>query len=115
MCFGLEGLASGATAAQLGDRSLDWLLDELSVELSSTIQNKRVTLTATPSSSVGASFTQYRWDFGDGSGFVTTSGSTVTHTFRSRRNYEVRVEVTDSLGHRAIGAGVVELRRDDDD
>ena len=41
----------------------------------------------------------------------------MTHTFRSRRNYEVRVEATDSLGHRAIGTGVVELKQggDDDD
>jgi PKD repeat protein len=99
---------------------MDWLLDAVSVEVSSTSgRSKRVTLTASPTSSVGATFTQYRWDFGDGSRFVTTTGPTVTHQFRSRRNYEVRVEVTDSLGHRAIGSGVVELRRggdgDDDD
>jgi minor extracellular serine protease Vpr len=120
MGFGLEGLASGATAAQVGDRAMDWLLDAVSVEVSSTSgRSKRVTLTASPTSSVGATFTQYRWDFGDGSRFVTTTGPTVTHQFRSRRNYEVRVEVTDSLGHSAIGSGVVELRRggdgDDDD
>ena len=29
MGFGLEGLASGATAAQLGDRAMDWLLDSV--------------------------------------------------------------------------------------
>ena len=112
MGFGLEGLASGVTATQLGDRSMDWLLDSLSVELSSTTQQneKQVTLTASADSSVGASFTQYRWDFGDGSGFVTTTDPTVTHKFQSRRNYEVRVEVTDSLGHRAIGTGVIELK-----
>jgi subtilisin family serine protease len=118
MGFGLEGLVSGATAGQVGDRALDWLLDNVSVELSSTSgSSKRVRLTATPTSSVGATFTQFRWDFGDGSRFVTTTGPTVTHEFRSRRNYEVRVEVTDSLGHRAIESGVVELRRggDDDD
>ena len=113
MGFGLEGLASGVTTTQLGDRSMDWLLDSLSVELGSTTQQneKRVTLTASANSSVGASFTQYRWDFGDGSGFVTTTGPTVTHTFQRRQNYEVRVEVTDSLGHRAIGTGVIELKQ----
>ena len=31
MGFGLEGVASGATAAQLGDRAMDWLLDEVTV------------------------------------------------------------------------------------
>jgi subtilisin family serine protease len=111
MGFGLEGLASGVTTTQLGDRSMDWLLDSLTVDLSSTTQKnkKRATLTASADSSVGASVTQYRWDFGDGSRFVTTTGPTVTHTFGSRRNYDVRVEATDSLGHRAIGSGVVRL------
>jgi minor extracellular serine protease Vpr len=121
MGFGLEGLASGPTPAQLGDRAMDWLLDSVSVDVrasTSRKKKKRVSFTATPVSSVGASFTQYRWDFGDGSGFVTTTGPTVTHTYRNRRKHEVRVEVTDSLGHRAIGSTVVPVKRgdrDDDD
>jgi PKD domain len=61
------------------------------------------------------SLEEQRQDFGDGSRFVTTTGPTVTHEFGRRRNYEVRVEVTDSLGHRAIGSGAVELKGEDDD
>jgi hypothetical protein len=118
MGFGLEGLASGPTVTELGDRAMDWLLDSITVDVDSTIGNrnrKRVTLTATPSSSVNASFTTFRWDFGDRSRIVTTSEPTVTHRFRSRRNYDVRVEVTDDLGHRAVVHHVVALKGSGDD
>jgi hypothetical protein len=119
MGFGLEGLTSGATAAQVGDRAMDWLLDRVSVGLVSSIgHGKRVTFTAMPASSVAASFAKYRWDFGDGSRIVTTTGPSVTHTYRKSRSYDVRVEATDSLGHSALGAVEVRLKKqkgDDDD
>ena len=116
MGFGLEGVASGATATQLGDKAMDWLLDSVSVSVDKSIgRGKRVTFTATPTSSVGASFTKFRWDFDDGSGFVTTTGPTVQHKYRRSRTYEVRVEATDSLGHTAIGSVLVRLGGDDDD
>ena len=103
MGFGLEGLASGATAAQLGDRAMDWLLDEVTVDVKASVgHGKRVTFTATPDSSVGASFTTFRWDFGDGSPIVTTTGPTVMHKYRRNRSYDVRVQATDSLGHSAV-------------
>jgi subtilisin family serine protease len=124
MGFGLEGLVSGATPAQVGDRAMDWLLDSVSVGLRSSggKKKKRVTFTATPASSVGATFTKFRWDFDDGSSFVTTTGPTVEHRFRRNGRYAVRVEVTDSLGHSAIAELTVRLGRgggdrdhDDDD
>ena len=116
MGFGLEGVASGATATQLGDRAMDWLLDSVSVDLDASIGNgKRVTFTATPTSSVGATFTKFRWDFDDGSKFVTTTGPTVQHKYRKSRTFEARVEATDSLGHVAIGSVIVRLKGDDDD
>jgi hypothetical protein len=117
MGFGLEGLASGATAAQVGDRAMDWLLDQVSVGLHSRVgHGKRVTFTATPASSVGATFTQFRWDFDDGSRIVTTTGPTVQHRYRRNGRYEVDVEATDSLGHAALAEGSVRVgRRDHDD
>jgi subtilisin family serine protease len=116
MGFGLEGVASGATATQLGDRAMDWLLDSVSVDLDASIgKGKRVTFTATPTSSVGATFTKFRWDFDDGSKFVTTTGPTVQHKYRKSRTFEARVEATDSLGHVAIGSVIVRLKGDDDD
>jgi PKD domain len=117
MGFGLEGLASGATAAQLGDRAMDWLLDEVTVGVKASVgHGKRVTFTATPGSSVGASFTTFRWDFGDGSPIVTTTGPTVMHKYRRNRSYDVRVQVTDSLGHSAVTTFDLKKKhgRDDD-
>jgi subtilisin family serine protease len=113
MGFGLEGVASGATPAQLGDLTLDWLLDAVSVDLASSTghDKKKVTFTASPHSSVGAAFTKYRWDFDDGSHIVTTTSPTVTHTYRRTDTYVVRVEATDGLGHRAIGADGVRIKK----
>jgi subtilisin family serine protease len=116
MGFGIEGLASGPTAAQLGDRAMDWLLDSVDVGLDSWVgHGKRVTFRATPTSSAGASFTKFRWDFGDGSHYVTTSGPTVMHKYKRSQSYEVRVEATDGLGHTAVGHDVVRLKKHDDD
>ncbi|HEU6445809.1 MAG TPA: S8 family serine peptidase [Gaiellaceae bacterium] len=115
MGFGLEGLASGPTASQLGDRAMDWLLDEVTVDLAASIgHGKRVTFSATPGSSVGASFAKFRWDFGDGSHIVQTGGPTVEHKYRRNRTYEVRVEATDSLGHSAVTSYTLRLKDDDD-
>ena len=112
MGFGIEGLASGATATQVGDRTMDWLLDKITagLETSTAEPGKRSTLTADASSSVGAAITQYRWDFGDGSPYVTTNGPAVLHKYQHRGVYDVRIEVTDALGHRVIAHDVVNVK-----
>jgi minor extracellular serine protease Vpr len=118
MGFGIEGLSGGTTAGQLGDRTFDWLLDRIDVGLASVTigRGKRATLSASASSSHG-SITKYRWDFGDRSRWVTTSGPTVTHKFRRSGTFDVRIEATDSLGHTSVGHALVRVRggSDDDD
>jgi hypothetical protein len=111
MGFGIEGLTGVATPAQLGDRTVDWLLDQLTVGLASARggPGKRVTLTANASSSVGAAITKYRWDFGDRSDWVTTTGPTVTHKFRRSGTFKVRIEATDSLGHTSVGRALIRV------
>ena len=112
MGFGLEGMASGATTTQVGDRSMDWLLDVVSVGLrsSSAEPGKRSTLVANAASSVGASIVQYRWDFGDGTSYETTTAPTVQHKYQHRGTYDVRIEATDSLGHVSVGHAVVPVK-----
>ena len=112
MGFGVEGVASGATATQLGDRAFDWLLDSVSVELESVSAEpgKRTTLVADAGSSVGAAITRYRWDFGDGTPYVITDEPSVHHKYQHRGTYDVRIEVTDDLGHRTVGHGVVPVK-----
>jgi subtilisin family serine protease len=104
MGFGIEGLSGGTTATQLGDRTMDWLLDKITVNLASADDGpgKRARLTASATSSVGAAITKYRWDFGDGSDYVTTTGPSVLHKYQHRGTYEVRIEATDSLGHTSV-------------
>jgi subtilisin family serine protease len=113
MGFGIEGLVSGTTAGQLGDRTMDWLLDKITVGLGSKSvgHGKRATLTASATSSVGAAITRYRWDFDDGSSYVTTTGPTVMHKFRRSGTFDVRIEASDSLGHRSLGHAEVRVKK----
>jgi PKD repeat protein len=69
-----------------------------------------VTLTASAESSVGAAITKYRWDFDDGSSYVTTTGPTVTHKFSRSGTFDVRIEATDSVGHTSVVHAVVRVK-----
>ena len=112
MGFGLEGVNGEDTRNAVADRSLDWLLDEieLSASAGSTArQASTVSLSASAASSVGATITRYRWDFGDGTPVVTRNGPNVNHTFQASGSYDVRVEATDSLGHRAVSHLTVDV------
>ena len=81
-----RGLVGGPTRTQLGDRVMDWLLDKVTVDLESSTAEpgKRTTLTADAASSVGSSIVRYRWDFGDGTPYVTTDGPSVHHKYQHR-------------------------------
>jgi subtilisin family serine protease len=107
MGFGQEGIDNTtgyASAQQIGRQTLKWLEDNVTMNTSadSAVVNAPVTLHATANSSAGASITQYRWDFGDGSPYVTTIGPSVSHVYESAGPVEYRVEATDSLGHKAV-------------
>jgi hypothetical protein len=95
---------------------MDWLMDRLSVDLASYSNGpgKRVTMHASAASSVGAGITQYRWDFGDGTPYVTTTSPTVLHKYQHRGLYDVRIEATDSLGHTSVAHAVVGAKPKDD-
>jgi PKD repeat protein len=64
--------------------------------------NTQVTFNASASTvGVGATITQYAWNFGDGSPTVTTSSATTTKTYTVAGTYVVTLTVTDSLGRTA--------------
>ncbi len=55
---------------------------------------------------------QYRWDFGDGSAYVTSLNQYAGHQYvcsPTGNTYTVRVEVTDSLGMVAIGSKQIDV------
>jgi subtilisin family serine protease len=117
MGFGIEGLTAGAglaTPTQLGDRSLDWLLDKLTVGVGSSVRNgKRATVSVSAASSTNAAITKYRYDFGDGTPYLT-SDSSVEHKYQHRGTYDVRVEVTDALGHSSVTHETVAVKPKND-
>jgi hypothetical protein len=123
MGFGLEAVNNDTaftSRGQLARASLNWLLDRTTfTDITVTPQKpkkkpeptKKIVLTAHPASNVGATFVQYRWDFGDGKRIETTTTSSVNHTYKKWGTYAVRVEVTDSLGHRAIQHQSIEIQK----
>jgi subtilisin family serine protease len=123
MGFGLEAVNNDTaftSRGQLTRASLNWLLDRTTFDaITVTPQKpkkkakptKKIVLTAHAASNVGATFTQYRWDFGDGSSYETTTASSVNHKYKHWGTYAVRVETTDSLGHRAVQTQSVEIKK----
>ena len=63
-----------------------------------------------PVSSVGAKFTEFSWDFGDGARRSQDGrADRATTTTRQAGDYVVRVEATDDLGHTAIGTQTIHV------
>ncbi len=115
--FGLEGVNNdtGAdTREELLGTAMKWGLDQPSVTITPAVAPPgQVTyLVAALQSPVGAAGVSYRWDFGDGSPLTETYASaTAGHTYANTGVYWVRVEATDSLGHKVVGQQTVVVNR----
>lgn len=118
--FGLEGVyegGPGTSRAGLLGLFLDWASAEATTPVitvsgavteSATVfftVEEPVAPTAQASAVEQAQAALYRWDFGDGSAFVTSPSDTVGHTYLCAEDntYTVRVETTDEYGNTAIG------------
>ncbi|NJN68374.1 MAG: S8 family serine peptidase [Chloroflexaceae bacterium] len=111
LAFGLEGVRNDTgftTQKELLQALLYWHVDRPTVQLDRPVvaegSDGLVTLTAHAQSNIPASFGRYRWDFGDGSPILETEQATVVHRYQQPGSYDVRVEVTDSWGHRALSS-----------
>ncbi len=105
--FGLEGVNNNTgyyTRTALLRDMLSYVNDDLSVRFSQIVPgaNLTVAFTATMTANVGGEALRYRWDFGDGSDYVTTTTGAVSHQYAQRGAYQARVEVTDSYWHTAV-------------
>jgi subtilisin family serine protease len=115
--FGLEGVNGAAAAANsrqaLLKRSVDWMLDAPTYTITTvgSCALRATNLQATGASAVDSPATQSRWDFGDGSPIETVPGSTIatSHAYGSAGNKVVRLEVTNTLGHRYLAQQAVEV------
>jgi hypothetical protein len=111
--FGLEGVRNDTgrtTRESLLQGILSWTVARPSVTLdnsSVTVTDPSLpyTFTANAVSNVASNFVLYRFDLGDGSPVVGSAGPTVVHKFERPGTYQVRVEVTDNWGHKAVSAG----------
>ncbi|MBI2953285.1 MAG: S8 family serine peptidase, partial [Chloroflexi bacterium] len=108
--FGLEGVNNDkvgySTREQLIQRALNWGWDEPGASISTTGTGRTRTFTANFTSNIsGVGAVSYRWDFGDGTPYEGPSASPMTsHSYTSGGTRTVRVEVTDSLGNKAISS-----------
>jgi subtilisin family serine protease len=109
LAFGLEGVRSdtGATTRkELLQNLLFWTVDRPAVRVEgfagSAAAGQTVELSAVAGLNTPGGIVRYRWDFGDGSPIVETSGPTVSHTYATAGNYQPRVEITTYWGHTAV-------------
>lgn len=124
--FGLEHVNNNVPGAlsqpQLLGALMQWGLATADVSLTANTPMTNTSLlaefTATSNSStIGTTYTgtvslgtstlpvagvSYRWDFGDGSPYVTSSSNSVIHQYETCGVYNVRVEMTDALGNVAL-------------
>jgi len=104
--FGLEGVNDAdehASLTELLDLSLDWLWDEVSVELGTIHSAPGVwtRIRAQAISTVGAEIHSYRWEIGEGA-VITTTEPVLWWQFPDVGEWPVAVEVMDALGHTAV-------------
>jgi hypothetical protein len=111
LTFGLEGIPEIAPAGYLSRTMatamlLGWFADSLTVSsLNNTEAMGTVTFTATATTtlySLGVSVVNYRWDFGDGTSYTSTTSNVTQHYYTRGGTYTVAVEVMDSLGHTTV-------------
>ncbi len=112
--FGLEAVNNNTgyytRTALLGDM-FDYVNDNLTVMFDETTYASEgsammVDFAATMASSVGGEAIRYRWDFGDGSAYVTTISDMVTHQYMKPGMYQARVEATDGYLHTTVSEPV---------
>ncbi len=111
LSFGIEGINDNtgyATKADVTSKVLSWLSDDVTVSVTgpttATIGTPISLAASGRSSASDATFTRYRWDFGDGTTVQDTLRPSVFHTYSRPGTYRVRVEATDSYGHQAMTA-----------
>lgn len=133
--FGLEGMGNNfnptlgitpTTRSALLGTFLQWSWSEppTTVEISDTVEVSSTLYLFDASAAYGVqasdtqsitgaptpTIVQYRWDFGDGSPYITSVTSQASHTYTcgDTNTYTVRVEVTDEYGNRAVGSTAVD-------
>ncbi len=121
--FGLEGMSNAfnatlgitpTTRSELLGLFFDWAWSEagtavisptLAVTTSATAVFSATLAGVTAAAIEAPEAVSYRWDFGDGTAYVTSATATASHTYlcSEENSYTVRVEIEDQYGNVAIG------------
>ncbi len=116
--FGFEGVNNAPDMTSRVDflqRSLDWLLDEVTVQLADTAGAVNVPTTITcHATSSHSQIRSYRWRIEKEDGTKTTvnsESSSIAHMWDEYGTYTVAVEATDILGHTAVAQGEVTIEK----
>ena len=93
---------------------MDWLRDQVSVSFPDSAigsLNTLTTITCTTGSSVGAPVERFRWRIEDAleTRIVETNTPSLDYSFGRVGEYQVSVEATDRLGHRAVANGSIRI------
>jgi hypothetical protein len=108
----VQGLTSSSSLViQVNERSsltVTMTASPNPVSVSSVLQQGLVEFSASVSGATGIQF--YEWDFGDGSGAVTTGGST-NHRYTTPGNYVARVTVRASNGQQGFSERTVRVNQ----
>ncbi len=130
--FGLEGMNNSATAtagitpttrSELLGLFLNWSWSQppATVSISDTVAVSSTIYLFDVAASYAADAVvqgttepkpvQYRWDFGDGTAYVTSVTSQASHVYAcgETSTYTVRAEVTDNYGNVAIGSKTIDV------
>jgi subtilisin family serine protease len=110
--FGYEGVNEDTgytTRAELLQQSLDYVWDDGEASIDFDVDMSMLSFTAAfTSTTTGVTGHSYRWDFGDGTAYTAPSSSnSVSHLYYMPGEYDVRVEVTDSIGNRFLATVTV--------
>ena len=89
---------------------LDWLQDDVSVVVRCAVDGRTVDCIATLTSSAGPAPARFRWDLGDGTTLSTGPSASIVHRYGSPGTFTIRVEATDSWGHKALDDARVTVR-----
>jgi len=98
--------------AELLGRALDWLSDEVTVDLVPIAAGvgDLTRLEANAASSVGAPISRYRWQIMAGEAVLATVASSepfIVFAFPEAGEYTVTVEASDALGHTAVDEALI--------
>jgi hypothetical protein len=104
--FGLEGVnddTGSSTRAELLGATIDLLNDQVTASVGASREPSSPVVSFVGAMTSAGTPVSYRWDFGDGSPYQTTTSSVTTHVY-AEGAYTARLELTNANGTRGLAS-----------